>query len=276
MKIKKTKVLLFLLMTAMLVLFLIPQLALFLTNLNRRRRAESLLLALRALKVGTSTFQDAQPILEGYKAKKMFHGNCPRPAVGYGIYVGNNAISYLGLNYPLLLRAGLRPWGVSATLSFADGHLCGFTYSSSSLLAGSQLPRSHSNLTDAQAIEISAQTTVVAIDTEPDSKRDNYQIRYFETLLRGFPFQGRTLGLRVDVTSKADASQLERALTFDLSCLSSFRGCRTFCQIMPLITQDALERHRTEGLPFPEDENTFPDCARGLNARFKGSMPQGL
>ena len=220
--------------------------------------------------MGTSTLEDAQPILEGYKAKKMFRGNCTRPSVGYGVYVGNNAISYLGLNYPLLLRAGVRPWGVSATLSFADGHLCGFTYSSSSLLAGSQLPRNHSNLTDAPAIEISAQTTVEAIDSEPDSKRDNYQIGYFETLLRGFPFQGRTLGLRVDVTSKADASKLERALTFDLACLSSFRGCRTFCQIMPFVSQDALERHRTEGLPFPEDEITFPDCAWNLNADQSG------
>jgi hypothetical protein len=251
----------FLLIGAMLTLILVAQLTLFVANLKTRRKAESLLASLRTLKVGTSTLDDAQPILVAFNAAKMPHGNCSRPAIGYGIHIGNKTISYLGVNHSWLLRAGLRPWGVSATLSFADGHLCEFTYTASALLAGGQLPRKDANLTSAQAIEISAQTTVWAVNNEPDTKRKNYQISYLGTLLRGFPLSGRNLGLQVNITSKADPSDLQRALTFDLSCFSSFRGCRTFCQIMPLVSQDALQRHRTDGLVFPEDEIEFPGCA---------------
>jgi hypothetical protein len=257
----KTHARLFLVIAAMLALILVAQLTLFVANLETRRKAESLLASLRTLKVGTSTLDDAQPILVAFNAEKMPHGNCSRPAVGYGIHLGNKTISYLGVNHTWLLRAGLRPWGVSATLSFADGHLCEFTYTSSALLAGGQLPRKDANLTNAQAIELSAQTTVGAVNDEPNTKRDNYQISYFGTLLRGFPLSGRNLGLQVNISSKADPSELERALTFDLSCFSSFRGCRTFCQIMPLVSQDALQRHRTDGLPFPEDEIDFPGCS---------------
>jgi hypothetical protein len=56
----------------------------FVANLKTRRKAESLLASLRALKVGASTFDDVQPILVAFNAKKMPHGNCSRPAVGYG------------------------------------------------------------------------------------------------------------------------------------------------------------------------------------------------
>lgn len=257
----KTHARLFLVVGAMLALILVAQLTLFVANFETRRKAESLLASLRTLKVGTSTLDDAQPTLVAFNAEKMPHGNCSRPAVGYGIHLGNKTISYLGVNHTWLLRAGLRPWGVSATLSFTDGHLCEFTYTSSVLLAGRQLPRKDANLANAQAIELSAQTTVGAVNDEPNTKRDNYQISYFGTLLRGFPLSGRNLGLQVNVSSKADPSELERALTFDLSCFSSFRGCRTFCQIMPLVSQDALQRHRTDGLPFPEDEIDFPGCS---------------
>ena len=245
----------------MLALIAVAQVTLFVVNLKTRHKAELLLASLRTLKVGTSTFDDAQPTLVAFNAEKMPHGNCSQPAVGYGIHIGNNTISYLGANHSWLLRAGLRPWGVSATLSFADGHLCEFTYTSSALLAGGQLPRKDVNLTNAQAIELSAQTTVGEVNDEPNTKWDNYQISYFGTLLRGFPLSGRNLGLQVNITSKADPSELERALTFDLSCFSSFRGCRTFCQMMPLVSQDALQRHRTDGLPFPEDEIEFPGCS---------------
>lgn len=61
----------FLLIGAMLALILVAQLTLFVANLKTRRKAESLLASLRTLEVGTSTFDDVQPILVAFNAEKM-------------------------------------------------------------------------------------------------------------------------------------------------------------------------------------------------------------
>jgi len=61
---------------------------------------------------------------------------------------------------------------------------------------------------------------------------------YHNAFLRGFTEYGRSLGVNVAASPDASPTELQHALNFDLSCLTSFRGCRLICQLMPSIAQD--------------------------------------
>jgi hypothetical protein len=252
----------------MLVIVLLAELTLFVANVRTRRQAESLLASLRALKLGTSTLQDAQQILVTYRAGKIPpSSNCPKADTAYGILIWNHVIYNLALNHPVLLRVGLRPVSVSAALSFVGGRLCEFRYGPGALLLGSQYPLQIGSLRAAPMINIDAETAVQASNTSQESKAEQYDIRYFQTLLRGYPEGGFHLGMRVTVTPSASPLEMQHALSFDLSCFTSFRGCRTFCQMMPLAAQDALRRQRTEGLPIPDvpkSEIDYPACSEAF------------
>ena len=103
---------------AMLVIFLLMQLILFEANMRTRRRAESLLLSMKKLKVGTTTIADVQPLLSSFNATKFsWRSNCPSGDSDYDISVTNALIDRLGDYHPVLLRAGIRP-GEGPELSF--------------------------------------------------------------------------------------------------------------------------------------------------------------
>ena len=264
-QLKKTLKRLVLLAAILLAISVCVQVALFAANLRTRRRGESLLVSLRKLHVGTSTLEDAQPILVTYNAEKIPpSSDCASGDAAFGILVSNDTINRFGERHPILLKAGVRPWGVTATLTFKGGRLCEFRYSPSALLLGSQYPLRISSLTNPRLIEIEGQTSVEA----PESN-ENYQIRSFQNLLRGSRESGVHLGLRAVITPNATPSDFQRALTFDLSCFTSLRGCRTLCQIMPLLLQDAIQKDRAQGLPIPEvieKEGEFPSCSEAYSA----------
>ena len=251
----------FLAITTALVIVLLAELALFVVNLRTQRRAELLLASLRKLKVSESTFEEVQPLLIAFRADKMTHGNCVSSDVGYAIHVGNSTIYELVSNHPLLLRIGVRPVGAGAVLSFAGGKLCDFNYGADALLAGSQFPSKDPYLNTSQIIDINADTTVAQDFGRTGPEVAHYEIRYVSTLLRGVPASGRTVGLRANLTPRATPSELDRALTFNLSCFTSWRGCRALCQVMPLVSQDAFQRQQTGGVHVPGSEIEFPGCS---------------
>jgi hypothetical protein len=222
----------------------------FFANLRTRRKAEALLASMRTLEIGKTTIQDAQHILTSYKADKT-RTNCSVPGIGYSILLSNGVFGRLGLEHPSLLRMGVRPLGVAATMSFAGERLCEFRYLPSATLAGSQLPWKDDMLTAQPAVEISVGTAIEMTTHNEGSPHENYTISYFQNLLRS-QSGGTRLALRVTASRNATPTELQRALTFDLSCFTSLRGCRTFCQMMPLVTADALQRHKAEGMPIPE------------------------
>ena len=146
---------------AMLVIFLLMQLILFEANMRTRRRAESLLLSMKKLKVGTTTIADVQPLLSSFNATKFsWRSNCPSGDSDYDISVTNALIDRLGDYHPVLLRAGIRPGGVGAVLSFKGDRLCGFSYSVGTLLSGSQYPLQIPSLNDAHLIAVGGTSTV--------------------------------------------------------------------------------------------------------------------
>jgi hypothetical protein len=241
---------------------LTAQATLYVANQYTRRRAQVLLASLIKLKLGRSTLEEVQPLLAAYKAEKVPVGSsCPSGDIAYGIRVANDTINRLGENHLQLLRAGVRPWGVTAVLSFKGGRLCDFRYSTFALLLGTQYPLRIPSLADAQLIEIGADTTVQAANGG-----ENYEIRPFQALLRGFRESGFHLGLRVVVTPDAIQSEFDHAVSFDLSCFTSFRGCRTLCQMLPLALRDAARKNRDGGTAIPEalqSASESPACSEG-------------
>jgi len=233
---------------ALVALLTLSQLTLLAANFHTRRRAERLLSSLRTLKVGSSTINDVQTILAGYNPEKIpIDSGCPSGEVAYGVRVSNDFISKIGGNHPILLRAGIRPWGVSAALSFKDGRLCDLHYSTSALLLEDQYPLKIPNMPSGQLIELDTETAVQAANGGA-----TYEIRPYRALLRGFRESGSHLGLNVVVTPDATPSEMDHALAFDLSCFTSFRGCRARCQMLPLATRDAVEKNRNQPIPSSE------------------------
>ncbi|MGB8581577.1 MAG: hypothetical protein WCD47_12205 [Candidatus Sulfotelmatobacter sp.] len=132
------------------------------------------------------------------------------------------------------------------------------------LLLGTQYPFRIANLTSVQLIDLDAETTV-----QEDNGGKDYEVSAFHSLLRGFRESGVNLGLSVVVTPRATPSEFQHALAFDLSCFTSFRGCRTLCQMMPLALQDAIQKGRIQGLLVPEvfeKEGELPACSEAYNA----------
>ena len=60
------------------------------------------------------------------------------------------------------------------------------------------------------------------------------------------------------------ATRLERehAFDFDLSCLTSFLGCRAVCKLMPSAWLDYQKEAREKGWPLMPDELNDPRCKK--------------
>jgi hypothetical protein len=224
---------------ALMSLVILSMLVLFLANLRARHKAESFLQSVRGLRVGKSTLADIQPVLKAYGGsiqKGVSSSACPD--VSYSVGVGSNLVYRLASAYPSLQKAGFRPWGVSAGFLLKDNRLCDLL-----LFAGQQ---------DDDGFERHV--------TVEQNESGEYQSRHPDYHIALFLSRGHIRGLRVIVTPKATPTELLHASEFNLSCLTSIRGCRALFQIAPLVAKDALLRHETEGLQVPIDEVGDPSC----------------
>ena len=231
-------------LTAFALLFVIlAEVSLIVSNHRTRQRAESLLRSFGRLKLGESALEDLRPILRSFNAQKSgYDSGCPSADAVYSIRISNDAIDYLGLHFPVLQAVGIRPWGVVALLTFTGGRLCSFLYE-----AGAVLPQ------NGPGTEIKI-TTFMEPDGTSSTQHPDYDIGYY-TNLHG------VRGLRVVVTPRATEQEIQRAFTYDFSCFTTFRGCQLFCQIAPLVSEDASRRHQSEELPVPVEEANDPRCA---------------
>lgn len=114
-----------LLLTAALVL-----LGLHVENTRTRRRADSLLDAVRQLRVGESTLANTQNLLTDFGASKWVLSPVPGspPKQRYGILIANIALCKLELKLPSLWRFGLRPAWVEAEFNYKEEILTSVTY----------------------------------------------------------------------------------------------------------------------------------------------------
>jgi len=218
-------------------------LTVFIVNVTYRYRAESLLSDLQTLRVGKSTTADVQRIMNrhGGSTSPSYPSFCTPIDGAYDVWIGSQPIARLAQSIPFLRRFGLRPWGTAATVVLREGRVCFLSYS----LAmedpkGNWEWQIESTLLPEQMNEV--------LGTEHHGYRTGTQdIRNFRIL-------------RSEVTPQATEEQRREAFTYDLSCVTSFRGCRGRCQIAPLVWEKVYRESINEGGKMPLEETSDPHC----------------
>jgi hypothetical protein len=70
-----------------------------------------------------------------------------------------------------------------------------------------------------------------------------------------------TFGLAAIITPEATDEERKAAFTFDLSCMSSFRGCQSPCEIMPAVWKEAIRRSLRNEILLPQEALADPRCS---------------
>ena len=95
-------------------------------NLHARFKAQSLVVAIRSMQVGSTTLEETRPILARYRASALpasFIG--PHSAdIGFGISVRHETMEKVGERFYFLRYVGLAPWGAVTEIYFRKGRLC--------------------------------------------------------------------------------------------------------------------------------------------------------
>jgi len=200
--------------------------SLFSINLHARLQAQSLLVALRSIQVGSTTLEEARPILTRYRFRTVpdSFARSYSADTGFDIIVGDKFIVGLSERFYFLRYLGLALFYSDAAMYFRDGRLCHLTLS---------------------------------VTTEVNRKaefRQGFRLGTRQSLGKNeFEMSGGVAGgsriyLGVhSVTLPADATPAERAhaLAYDLSCVTTLGGCRDVSQILPynLVRDDFDARH---------------------------------
>jgi len=217
--------------------------AICVANFHTRSRAELLLADLRTIQVGRSTTQNVEAVVRLFPVEPTggSSSDCPGADRSYAIRVADDTVNRLGFSLPALQRLGVRPWGAVALILLDHGRLCSAEYS-----VGAS--------TGVDDQELRASTTIGSAG---------------DPLLGGRPYnvsaslvRGHLHLFRVVVAPSATEEQRRHAFDFDLSCVSSFRGCRAVCELMPSAWLDYLEERRANGWPMPPEEAQDPRCKK--------------
>jgi hypothetical protein len=64
------------------------------------------------------------------------------------------------------------------------------------------------------------------------------------------------------LTPTATEREHNMAFAFDLSCLSSFRGCQALCEMTPVVWNEALRQQKNKEISLPEEELDNPRCTQ--------------
>ena len=219
----------------------IVELGVYMENVRTRRKAEALLRAVTQFQVGESPFLATRQTLIQFGARK--EGISPvsgsLPEDDYQLLVSDFRLNSLKARFPRLWRLGLRPAAVEAELRYKEGKLVFLSYSVDSLTltsAGETV-----ELVILGASEYSGEAT----------NRDlgvTYRIRPSSMANQAIQFRlaGGVL------TSKAAQDAHNAAFDFDLSCISSFRGCESLCQMNPSIWRAGAGAYGKEGPPLAQ------------------------
>jgi len=209
---------------------------LFASNVHVRHRAESLLHSVRELKLGESKLAEVEPVVSAYGAQQYgSSSSCPAADVGYATRVANDTVDRLGMSHPILYRFGIHPSGVVATFLFEKGRLCSLTFTVSVI--------THNGSTRQEIWATTTEQPVGALG----ASHSEYDIAF--PLVHGY-----IKHLSAVITPNTNTGDRARAFGYDLSCLAAFQGCQGLRQILPTVWEDAVTRHRTEGLSIPQDE----------------------
>jgi hypothetical protein len=230
----------FLLMAIMLCL--IAWACLFLASLRSRRQAQSLLVAVRAMKVGSTTLPEARHILSRYPVSdfqaRSTSSECLSADAGLVVGFSSTTSYRLGSRFPSLRYLGLADWNAAADMLFEKDRLCELRYH--------------------LFVEMNS----------PGKMRERYDISTEESVSGRDPYViagGGPPIARAEVIilpSEATLSERTSAYGYDLSCLTSVGGCRTFCQVLPLkpVWEGIIARRPDIGMTIPQAVLDDPYC----------------
>lgn len=203
-------------------------------NLWARLRAEAILREVRKLRVGQSTLADVIPIVKRLGGTQTFISNCGKPnPFGYSLKANKEVLTRF-IEQPWLRRIGLHAWRGLADLEISDGKLCHLAYE----------------------IQVFHEDRMLEwIVWESDGKEAGAVQDYPSY----FPQVDTVAGTGVRIVSatlkpNAAAEDYEHSFDFNLSCLTSFKGCQIVCEVMPSTWRVAVLKRRIDGLIFPPDD----------------------
>ena len=234
----------------LLVVAALAEIGIYLDNVRTRREAEALVNAIRQLRVGDSTLSSTESLRTDFRARKLavssVSGSLPQQR--YEIIVANVSLYKLKLEFPSLWRFGLRPTSVEAELTYENERLISVSY----MLHIPVLTSSGKPVDLVPGVS-------VAEDSDGEHHR-NFNIVY---RIRPSPIVAKALEVRFGalLTSRATQEESDAAFDFSLSCISSLRGCRSFCQMVPSVWQEASRRLEIKEISLPKEILETPRCA---------------
>ena len=204
-------------------------------NWSSRRTAESLLRYVRSVKVGETTLADVKPILDrkGWEegGLRVSPPRCAGPTYSTG--TGTPQLFWsVGLWIPGLMRwlvsvGFIRVWGATTNWVFEEGKLCEIYFRITVLgFRGESVGWEIRESTIARR----------AYDYHPLYFGDNYYV-VINPVVKPWI---RSLWVRL--TPQATAQERQLAFDVDLSCLTSFGGCKKLCKVMPSAWRDSAVR----------------------------------
>ncbi len=200
---------------------------LFGVNLHRRLQAQSVVAALRTMQVGSTTLEEARPILARYHAATLPASFTNQYSADYGFWIAeaNPIPDRLTDRFYFLRYLGLGLWESYTEIYFRNGRLCLLRFSFWTEVTRKQEFRQG-----------------FCLET-----RQSLGEKEFE-MSGGVAMGHRYIYFGVhDIRLPADATPAERAHAFayDLSCVTALGGCRDVSQILPLgsIRSDFDVRH---------------------------------
>jgi hypothetical protein len=218
-------------------------------NIRTRRKAEALLGAVRQLRVGESTFSSTQNTLTDFGARKwaLSPVSGSPPEQRYGIFVADSWLCKQELKFPGLWRFGLRPAWIEAE----------FNYKKELLTSVSYTLNTPGFTSSSEPVELAA-VAFLGEDSNLEPHRSFnvfYRIRPSFMVPRAFQI---TFG--VGLTPSATESERHAGFDFDLSCISSLRGCSAFCQVIPSVWREAWRRYENKEVSLPQEVLEDPNC----------------
>lgn len=249
---KRVRQLCFYIGAGLLLAALLAALGIHVENIRTRRKAEALLAAVRQLRVGESTFSNTQSMLTEFGAGRwvvspVSGGGAPESR--YGIFIANSWLCKLELKFPSFWRFGLRPAWIEAEFNYKEELLTSVTYRLNTPAFTSS----------SEPMELDA---VAFLGGESDLEPR----RSFNVFYRIWPSfmvpRADRITFGVGLSPSATESERDAGFDFDLSCISSFRGCSAFCQIMPSVWREGWRRYESKEMSLPKEILEDPTCAR--------------
>jgi hypothetical protein len=209
----------------------IAEITVYSINRESRGKAESLLRKVEALQIGKTTLEDCRPILTEYtEVPTNVSGGGRSEEVLYSVAVVNRSLNNTVSAHPHLWILGLKPSAVTVDLSFQEKRLTHISYRVDTVSALTPFG------TRAEIV------AVIQVQSEEIHGLDpNYYVGYGIRPSSLAPLT-KEYGLGSIITPSATNDAHNAAFDFDLSCMSSLRGCRAPCELLPSVWKEVKRR----------------------------------